>query len=294
MNEPPAVADDAGDVSEYRASDGSLLRYRHWRPHSEPRAHVVALHGIQSHSGWYGYSSRRLAEAGIDVRFLDRRGSGLNQTTRQQTEICSRLIDDVVEFAHQVGEERAGHATKAPLLLLGLSWGARLAAAVCHRYPDLFDGLVLLYPGICTHVRPSAAQQLLLRLLNRLGGRRLTVPLPLRPEQFASQPRWQAFIRDDPAAVRRVPVPFLLASEQLAQMAMEGLARLTLPRLVMLAGGDEIVDLTRTRELLSRIPPRCLHIVEYANARHTLEFEPPRDRFAADLIQWIESIERRH
>ncbi len=293
MNEPPAVADDAGDVCEYRTSDGSLHRYRHWRPHDEPRAYVVGLHGVQSHSGWYGHSSRRLAEAGIDVRFLDRRGSGLNQTARQRTSTCSRLIDDVVEFARQVGEERTRHAANAPLLLLGLSWGARLAAAVCHQRANLFDGLVLLYPGICTHVRPNAAQHLLLRLLNRLGGQRLPVPLPLRPEQFASQPRWQAFIRDDPAAVRQVSVSFLVASEQLSRTAEEGLSQLTLPRLVMLAGKDEIVDLPATRELLSRMPTEHLHMIEYPDALHTLEFEPQRDRFVAGLTQWIESVERR-
>jgi len=293
LNEPPAVADDAGDVCEYRASDGSLLRYRQWRPRGEPRAYVVALHGIQSHSGWYGYSSRRLAAAGIDVRFLDRRGSGLNQQSRGEVADDSQLLTDVAQFARQVGEERASHATKAPLLLLGLSWGARLAAAACHQRPDLFDGLVMLYPGICTHVRPNVAQQLLLRMLDRLGGRRLPVPLPLRPEQFASQPQWLAFIRDDPAAVRRLPVSFLAASERLSQMAVARLARPTLPRLVMLAGKDEIVDLPATRELLSRMPGEHLRVVEYPDARHTLEFEPGRDRFVADLTQWIESIERR-
>ncbi len=78
---------------------------------------------------------------------------------------------------------------------------------------------------------------------------------------------------------------FLAASERLSQMAEEGLSQLTLPRLVMLAGGDEIVDLPATRELLSRMPGEHLRVVESPDARHTLEFEPGRDRFVADLTQ---------
>ena len=46
------------------------------------KAHIVALHGIQSHSGWYTWSSRKLAEAGFAVHFTDRRGSGLNWQAR--------------------------------------------------------------------------------------------------------------------------------------------------------------------------------------------------------------------
>ena len=65
------------------ASDGYRLFARHWRPNGQPRGFVVALHGIQSHSGWYEYSSGRLCEAGYDVLFLDRRGSGRNFSRRR-------------------------------------------------------------------------------------------------------------------------------------------------------------------------------------------------------------------
>ena len=50
------------------ASDGYKLHYRYWMPLGvRPAASVVALHGIQSHSGWFAYSSRRMCEAGFEV-----------------------------------------------------------------------------------------------------------------------------------------------------------------------------------------------------------------------------------
>ncbi|MGE0374356.1 MAG: alpha/beta fold hydrolase [Planctomycetaceae bacterium] len=293
MSEPLSVAGDPGVDREYRTSDGRMLKYRHWMAEGGPRATVVAVHGIQSHPGWYGESSSALASAGIDVRFLDRRGSGLNREERGSAATASRLMDDVAEFAHMVVAGTQDIPSRPPLILLGVSWGARLAVAVCDRDPDLFDGLALLYPGLCTRVRPTIVQRGLLRLAKTLGGGRILIRVPLAPEQFTSVPRWQAFVRDDPLAIRRVTVSFLVAGEELARSSVRALRRLRLPRLVMLAGKDEIVDVDRTRELLLRIPADSLRVVEYPDARHTLEFEPDRKRFVAELIGWIESVGRR-
>lgn len=286
----PCLAVDAGEVREFRASDGQLIKYRHWPTTDEPRAHVIALHGIQSHSGWYGYSSQALASAGIDVRFLDRRGAGLNDGDRGHIADARRLVVDIIEFAHDLETQCAERQTSAPVYLLGLSWGARLAAAVCARHPGLFDGLILLYPGLLTQIQPTTLQRLLLRMTRALRAGARRVPIPLEPSQFTSNPEWQQFISADPLAIREVSVSFLLESEWLAKTGIKGLKWLSLPRLVMLAGQDEIVDRRSTDQLLSRMPPEQLSLIEYPEARHTLEFEPCREQFVRDLIHWIEFV----
>ena len=75
-------------VESFTASDGYRCHYRRYvPPESGPavRAHVVCIHGIQSHSGWYEYSCSRLRQAGYLVSFLDRRGAGLNDQDRGDT-----------------------------------------------------------------------------------------------------------------------------------------------------------------------------------------------------------------
>ncbi|MCA9075085.1 MAG: alpha/beta fold hydrolase [Planctomycetaceae bacterium] len=286
----PSLADDAGEVCEFRASDGQLLKYRHWRTDGNPRAYVIALHGIQSHSGWYGYSSKSLAAAGIDVRFLDRRGAGLNDHDPGHVANARRLFDDVTEFARDLDELRSNDEATIPIYLLGLSWGARLASTVCARHPGLFDGLILLYPGIYTQIQPSTLQRIALQLTRTLGAGTRRVPVPLDKSQFTTDPQWQQFIMNDPLATREVSVSFLLESESLARTAVKGLKWLALPRLVMLAGQDDIVDRRSTDQLLSRMPPKQLSLIEYPEARHTLDFEPCRDQFVRDLIHWIEFV----
>src|SRR5262245_15920637 len=87
-------------VQSFRASDGYVWRYRHFHPpDGEPvRGQIVAIHGVRSHGGWFEHSSGWLSQAGYEVFFLDRRGSGLNETDRGDAPGFRRLLDDLAEF----------------------------------------------------------------------------------------------------------------------------------------------------------------------------------------------------
>ena len=283
-------------VLEFRASDGYPLRFRRWaaaRP--DVRGFLVALHGIQSHSGWYGYSSARLAESGWRVDFLDRRGSGLNDVDRGHVGHHERLINDVVQFVAEVSHERDQMSPRAPLVLLGVSWGAKLAAAVAATRPERIDGLALLYPGICPRIAPTWPQALSLKMARRLGIERRRVRIPLDdPALFTGQPEWQQFIRDDPLALRDVTVGFLNASRELDRLAITGTDRIQCPTLLMLAGRDEIIDNTATRNWFARLTAAEKREIEYPEARHTLEFEPNRAAIVDDLLGWMDGLRAAH
>lgn len=281
------------ELRTFSASDGYRLSYRHW-PRPTPRGYVVGLHGIQSHSGWYEYSSGRLWSAGYDVRFLDRRGSGLNQRDRGHAVHADRLMNDVVHCLGAVRHERdarqrSGPAAPVPIVLASVSWGGRLAAAVAAERPELIDALALLYPGILARIQATRLQRVLLRGALWCGLTRRMVEIPLRdPGLFAREPRWQQFIASDPLALHQVSTSFLAAGQMLAERAVRNASRITCPTLLMLAGCDRIVDNTRTRQWYARLGSRHQTLIEYPHAAHTLEFEPDRDRFVADLLDWLE------
>src|SRR5205085_10226583 len=136
---------------------------------------ILAAPGIQSRAGWYARSSRRLAQAGFDVRFLDRRGSGLSKGARGHAEHWERLVNDVAATLRWIRFERP----PGPIILQAVSWGGKLAAAVARLHPELIDALALLYPGIHARVRPSFRQTLLLKLADfaRARGRSVLIPL---------------------------------------------------------------------------------------------------------------------
>ena len=278
------------EIRSFQASDGYEHRYRFWATDGEPLADVVALHGIQSHSGWYDYSSRCLAHAGFAVHFLDRRGSGLNACQRGHTPGSKRLVQDVVEFLRFVcrtGPD-APARDRRPLVLMAVSWGGRLAVVVAAEFPRLIDRLVLMYPGIRTKIDVSTAEKLRILWAAVTGrfGRRVPIPLD-EPALFTADPDWQDFIRNDPLALHCVTVSFLLAHRKLSRLAERGIGRIRCPVLLMLAGRDRIVDNVATRRLIERVPADRRTVFEYPDAHHTLEFEPNREQIFSDLIQWL-------
>lgn len=282
----------AASVETFRASDDYEWHYRHWSSGPEPRVIVVALHGIQSHSGWYGWSSSQLAQRGIDVYFLDRRGSGLNRHQPGHAAHPDRLINDVVQFTrHLQARWRGEPAARPAFVLLGLSWGGRLAAATAARFPDLFDGLVLLYPGIFAQIQPTRWQRFLLKLATDMDRISDLVDIPLDdPRMFTSAPPWQRFIADDPLALHQASVGFLAAGVTLSQQAAAQGPRISSPTLMMLADRDRIIDNTATRQYFLTLG--CSHrtLVTYPDAEHTLEFEECREAFVEDLARWLLSV----
>lgn len=278
-------------VRSFRASDGYRLHYRHWSPPGPVRGEIVALHGIQSHSGWYEFSSRQLCEAGFEVHFLERRGSGMNEAARGDALHAERLIYDVIQFLAEVRGRRATAPPSVPLILQGVSWGGKTAVVAASRRPDLVDGLALLYPGLCPRIGPRPHQRLQLRLAECLGIRRKRVPIPLRdPALFAGDPYWQEYIRQDPLALHAVTVQFLLANRELDRLVRHAPEHLHVPTLLMLAGRDRIIDNSRTRRYFARC--RSLHRVqiEFPEAQHTLEFETGREQIVRQMLQWLHWI----
>lgn len=282
-------------IRTFLMSDGYRLHARHWMPAGRAKARIVALHGIQSHSGWYEYSSRKLCEAGYELFFVDRRGSGLNEPARGDTPHEERWISDVVQVLGEVRsrsqDESQHESQRCPVVLMGISWGGKPAVVTAARRPELVDALALLYPGLCTRIGPWPHQRLQLRLAEQLGIREKRVPVPLRDATlFAGDPIWQEYIRQDPLSLHDVTVRFLVANRNLDRLVRKAPEHLAVPTLLMLAGRDRIIDVPATRRYFARCACRHRVQIEYADAEHTLEFEPERDRFIGHLLQWLRLI----
>jgi alpha-beta hydrolase superfamily lysophospholipase len=240
----------------------------------------VFLHGIISHGGWYEASCRSLASAGLEVHFLERRGSGLNAAARGDVDRYTTWLADVESYLERL-------TPPLPVFLLGISWGGKLAAAVARHRPDLLAGFGMLCPGPYARQQAGMLSRLALRLAGRLGlqGRSVTIPLQ-DPALFTDSPSWQEFIRTDSLTLRKVTIRFALNDLELNRYATEAPDAIRVPALLMLAGRDRIIDNRRTRDFFHRFGSPDKTLLEYPDAGHTLEFEPTAPRYAADLVQW--------
>lgn len=270
-------------LDTFTASDGYVWRYRRYPAGSAARGHVVCLHGIQSHGGWYDLSCGRLRQAGYHVSFLDRRGSGLNAQERGDAPSFRRLLDDLSEFLQA---ERS--RTSGPRFLAGISWGGKLAVALQRRAPGLVDGLVLLCPGLFPRVRAPLGQRLAIAWSRLVRPRRL-FPIPLNdPELFTGSPRGQEFIRSDPLALREATARLLVESVRLDGYLRAAPAAVKVPTLLLLAEQDRIIDNPPTKQYVERFATSDRQVITYAGAHHTLEFEPDPTLFLSDWVGWLE------
>lgn len=277
------MADIPPTSESYQAKDGYSLQYRHWTPCDAPRARVVCIHGIQSHGGWYVHSSSRLCEAGFEVFFLDRRGSGRNLEKRGHVSNFHVLLDDLALFLSRVRVLEP----RRPILLSGVSWGGKLGVALAKDHPQMFDGLALLCPGLFPRVGVSFATKLRVAMARVYAKyRHFTIPLS-DPELFTATPHWLDFLRRDPDSLHRATASMLVASTRLDWYLRDAPEKILMPTLLMIAGQDRIIDNDRLRTYFARFASPQKTLKEYPQAHHTLEFEPDPEPFISDLVQWM-------
>ncbi|MCO6043900.1 lysophospholipase [Aeoliella sp. ICT_H6.2] len=274
-------------IETYRAPDGQSLTLRHFPPAVEPIGSVVLLHGIISHSGWYGASAEFLAQRGFDVYALDRRGSGLNMDQRGDVDSWRTWVADIVAMC----EQRRQHG---PVVLLGISWGGKLAPVIARERPDLLAGIGLICPGVYALQQPGLAKRSALSASGKLGihQRRVTIPLE-DPALFTNSPKWQAFVRDDPLTLREITMRFAREDHKMTRFSRQSPQFIHTPTLLVLAGRDRIVRNQRTRRYLTEFASQDKTLLEYQTAAHTLEFEPDPSMFYDDLAAWVARVMHR-
>lgn len=273
----------ADEIVRVRMSDGYEVAVSRYAADGEAKAAIVANHGIQSHAGWFERTSRDLAAAGFDVWFCDRRGSGLNTDQRGHARGGGRLVEDVrqvVAAAQQTLPER-------PIVLHGLCWGAKIAAAAAADPRIQADALLLLYPSLFQKVRGSLRDRFRLHTGRFLGASKRLVPLPLPEQLFTSDPHWQQFIREDPAALKEISVGTLFAGRDLDWA--RNAASIRCPTLVQLAGDDAIVHNRQIETWAKRLAGHST-VIEYPNVAHVLEFDAIREQSVTEAVAWLSDV----
>jgi alpha-beta hydrolase superfamily lysophospholipase len=252
-----------------------------------PLRPVVLLHGLQSHSGWFVQSARRLAEGGAPVHAFDRCGSGVSAGG---PEIGSRLEGWLAEVDAVTDAALAGGPHDA-VYLLGHCFGAIVALlyAALHR-PERVAGLILATPALYTRadLPPRDKARVLWSVLR---GQAARVSVPLAPEQFSELEPFVGFVRADPLSLRTAPARFMYEVARARRRLPLAVRALRAPLFVAYAGSDVICDNARNRRLLARVTSPA-ETRTYDGARHILEFSGRRDAFLDALAGWLARRER--
>lgn len=227
--------------------------------------HLLCVHGIESHGGWFLPAALQLRARGCTTYLLDRRGSGLNRGVEPGHAASAAVLLEDVRLARE-------HLGNPPLHLVGLSWGGKLATAVALAQPANVASLILVTPGLCAQVDLSVGQKLAVAFDLLWGGTR-HFDVPITPEMFTQDPQLLDFLRRDPLRLTRVTSRFLMATRCLDRTVRQHITDLRVPVLLLLAEDDTIVDNDAVLRLLSRLAPGQLQLWRYENAMHSVQLE---------------------
>lgn len=283
---PPIDTEESGKVaSNQPAGVTAESQPPNPNPQTPTPSPVLYLHGIQSHGEWFEQSGSRLAEAGLAVLMPDRRGSGRNERERGHADSADRLLTDAGEWVDEL-RRRSGCER---VHVVGVSWGGKLAINLFQRRPQHVASLALVAPGLFPLVDLPTAGKL------RVAWSVLASPQDLfdipinEPEMFTANPTWLEYLRRDPLRLRKVTASFLIASRRLDRFTRTAHRHAGPPIALFLAEHDRIIDNAKTRAWLAGLPWPQRRVTEYANAHHTLEFEPQGCTFIEDLVTWVKS-----
>jgi len=250
------------------------------------RRPVVMLHGLESHSGWFVQSARRIASLGLPVHAFDRCGSGVSDADAEQ---CSRLEDLLAEVEAVVVDALAGSRHQS-VHLVGHCFGATLALlyAALHR-PGRVASVVLATPALYTRTDLPVKHKLRV-LWTVLRRRHDWVPIPLSPDEFSELASFVEFVRGDPLVLHEAPARLFYEIRRARRWLRAAAGALRAPLLVALAENDPICDNARNRRLFQGVNA-VKEIRTYPGVRHILEFSGAREAFLDDLAAWFERQE---
>jgi len=266
-------------------SDGYTVGGRVWQPSRGQPAHAILhVHGIQSHGGWFEWSASQLATGGPLVILPDRRGSGLNSAARGDTPSAQRWIEDLDELAAWATRDFGVQRFWA----VGVSWGGKLALAWALRQPRRIERLLLIAPGFFPAVDVGVWARIQIGLA-MLARRTRRFPIPLNdPALFTANSAGQAFIAGDPLKLTQATARFFYESARLDRHLVRVRPHsLKAEVALVLAGRDRIIRNAPTQAWLEKVAARPPAVHTFADASHTLEFEPDLAPFAAMLEQWL-------
>jgi len=280
---PGALAGGGAESCFLTADDGVRLHYLHWSSgRSPPWAVVIFLHGIASHAGWFGETAADLNHHGIAVYGPDRRGSGRSGGPRGHLTRYERALDDVEQIMRLVCSEHRG----TPLFLAASSWAAKLAVVYAAQRPAPLSGLLLLGPGLTAEVKLSPARQVQV-VVGHLITPMAYLPIPLTPELYTANPPYLDLIRADPLRRLEATAQFFWETARLDRRRRRASAGLTLPLLLLQGEDDKMIDVPKTRRWFARLGVEDKTYRAYPGAGHTLDFEPDRAEYLADLLGWL-------
>ncbi|WP_323847284.1 alpha/beta hydrolase [Microbulbifer magnicolonia] len=256
---------------------GIRLHYRRWWV-EKALGVVVISHGLGEHSGRYRELARYLNQSGFSVYALDHYGHGQSDGKRGHIDDFALYSEDLHQFIRLVRRDNP----ETGLHLLGHSMGGVIACGCAIRF-DAIDSLILSAPGFRGCKEPRGLELWLLQRLVKLVPR-LTLPNRLNIRWISRDDAVVAAYRADELVHGRVSLQWFDSFLREREHLYTRLEQIRVPCLMLLPGGDRLVDAAASRVWFDRLGSGAKQLQVFPQAFHEVFNEVEEGARARELL----------
>lgn len=269
----------------FRASDGLVLPWRAWLPVGEPKAVVLALHGMNDYAQAFALPGTALAAAGIAVFAYDQRGFG-EAPHRGFWPGTERLVADLREATELLAERYPGQ----PLYLLGESMGgAVVIAAMTRAHAPEVDGVILSAPAVWGYDEMGMIPRVSLWVARRLVPGMTATGSGLKIQATDNLPLLQAF-STDPLVIKKTRIDTVGGLVDLMDEALLAGPKLTARTLLLYGDKDQVIPAESLDRFWASLPAEAAarqRRLDYPNGWHWLLRDLQAASVYGDITAWI-------
>lgn len=269
-------------VNEERVetAGGLKITVRSWRPEAKARGVVAIVHGVKSHSGYYGWAAEQLVGSGLAVYALDLHGRGKSDGDRLYLEKIDDYLDDVDTLVTLAGLREPG----LPVFLLGHSAGGVISCVYALEHQAKLAGLIC--ESFAFQVAAPDVVVAIVKLLSRVAPH-LPV-LNLKNQDFSRDPKVVQAMDDDPLVAREVQPSHTVAELVRATERLEReFPRITLPVLILHGTSDKVTRPSGSKLFYDRAGSTDKTLRLYEGHAHDLLNDLDKQVVMEDIKGWM-------
>ncbi|MGY5852699.1 MAG: alpha/beta hydrolase [Candidatus Thorarchaeota archaeon] len=270
------------EETEYEGYDGISMFMRKWIPDDDPRAVILAIHGLGAHSGTISTVCEHLANNGFIVYVPDLRGFGHYSGEKGHVDRFEEYNEDIHKLSAYL---RSQHMTKNHFMY-GHSLGGLIGVHYAAEYPESFDGLVFPCPAISERLEVSKGLRILAGFLSKLN-LKMKFSNGLNHDFISSNPDVVKRNKEDPLRYDMVTPRYaacgLKAREEGALLG----PRITTPIFLSHTSEDQILIPEMTKEFFETVASEDKVFKMYDGFHHEPFEEPGAEEILQDMLSWL-------
>jgi alpha-beta hydrolase superfamily lysophospholipase len=271
------------EESSYIGYDGTKMLMRAHLPDEAPKAVVLGIHGLGSHSGLLMHVGDLFVQRGYAFHAPDLRGFGQFEGRKGHVESFSEYDEDL----HCIVQDLKEVYPDEKLFMFGHSLGAVHALLYTIKYPGVIDGALVPGPAVSERLKVSSVTRALGKVLSALNTKNY-IDNGLDLSLLAENPEVIERNKNDPLRFDKVTPRFAIEGLNASKRLFKSGSEVRVPLIMQQGGEDKILIPEKNKEFFDTIASEDKTWKLYPSLCHEPFFDPGGEELVKDMFAWLD------